>query len=241
VLSAVRGVMYNAEPERRLAHRLGIANPGEAIVGFGLKPDAGVAERFRRASGIKEPFILYSGRLESSKNVPLLARYFAEYKRDRGGPLKLVLMGTGPEPGQAHADIIRLGFRQGSDKLDAYAAASLLCQPSVNESFSIVIMEAWLAQVPVLVHGNCAVTRYHVRQSHGGLYFGNYAEFAETIDVLQEDAGLRARLGRAGQRYVRHNYNWEAVARRFEAALARWQGLATVPMREAEQVALKPR
>jgi glycosyltransferase involved in cell wall biosynthesis len=222
LLSSVRGVMYNSEPERRLAHRLGVVNPGEAVIGFGLAPEAGVAERFRQATGIEQPFVLYSGRLESAKNVPLLVRNFIEYKRERGGPLKLVLMGTGPEPGPQHADVIRLGFRQGQEKLDTYAAASLLCQPSVNESFSIVMMESWLARVPVLVHGNCAVTRYHVRQSRGGLYFSTFPEFAEALDLLQPTSPLRARLGQNGWRYVTHNYNWDAVAHRFEAALRQW-------------------
>ena len=39
------------------------------------------------------------------------------------------------------------------------AAASLLCQPSHNESFSLVIMESWLCGRPVLVSSQCAVTK----------------------------------------------------------------------------------
>ncbi len=225
-LASARGVMFNVEPERRLAHRLGVYNPGEAIVGFGMAPVSGSAERFRKASGISEPFILYSGRLEGSKNVPRLLGYFLEYKREHGGPLKLVLMGTGPEAIPAHKDIVRLGFRQGQDKLDTYAAASVLCQPSVNESFSIVIMESWQAGVPVLVHGNCAVTKYHARRSGGGLYFLNYADFSGALDLLLEDAALRTRMGQNGCRYVAQNYNWEAVIGRFTAAAARWQSTA---------------
>jgi glycosyltransferase involved in cell wall biosynthesis len=223
VLASACGIMFNAEPERKLAHRLGIDNRGEAIVGFGLQPGNGSAERFRQATGIEAPFILYSGRLEGSKNVPRLVGYFIDYKREHGGPLKLVLMGSGPEAIPAHGDIIRLGFRQGQEKLDAYAAATVLCQPSVNESFSIVIMEAWQAGVPVLVHGNCAVTSYHARKSRGGLYFLNYADFSGALDLLLEDPGLRARMGQNGCRYVAQNYNWDAVAGRFEAAAVRWR------------------
>jgi glycosyltransferase involved in cell wall biosynthesis len=223
ILQTVRGVMFNVEPERQLAHRLGVQNAGEAIVGFGLQPVTGSAARFRQATGIEDPFVLYSGRLEGAKNVPRLVGYFLDYKRERGGPLKLVLMGTGPEAIPAHRDIIQLGFRQGQDKFDAYAAASILCQPSVNESFSIVIMESWQASVPVLVHGNCAVTKYHARQSGGGLYFLNYADFSGALDLVLGDDELRAHMGQNGCRYVAQNYNWEAVAGRFEVAVARWQ------------------
>jgi len=45
-----------------------------------------------------------------------------------------------------------MGFVQKQDKYDAFAATSLLCQPSVNESFSIVILELWLYLIPFLVH-----------------------------------------------------------------------------------------
>jgi alcohol dehydrogenase (cytochrome c) len=43
--------------------------------------------------------------------------------------------------------------RKADGKYDAYAGANLLCQPSLHESFSIVLMEAWLAETPVLVDG----------------------------------------------------------------------------------------
>jgi len=233
ILETVSGIMFNVEPERQLAHRLGIQNPGEAIVGFGMHPASGSADRFRKVTGIADPFVLYSGRLEGAKNVPRLVGYFLDYKRERGGPLKLVLMGSGPETIPAHPDIIQIGFRQGQAKFDAYAAASVLCQPSVNESFSIVIMEAWQAGVPVLVHGNCAVTAYHARQSGGGLFFLNYADFSGALDLLLEDPELRARMGRNGGRYVARHYNWDAVVGRFETAAAGWLATATPAPRTA--------
>jgi glycosyltransferase involved in cell wall biosynthesis len=108
-----------------------------------------------------EPFLLYVGRKEAGKNVPLLIDYFAQYKRQYGGELCLVLVGKGAveiPPDRRH-NILDLGFLSEQDKLDAYAAALALCQPSCNESFSIVMMEAWVAGTPTLVHANCAVTR----------------------------------------------------------------------------------
>jgi glycosyltransferase involved in cell wall biosynthesis len=177
--------------------------------------------------GLRDPYILYSGRLEGSKNVPLLLGYFIEYKARRPGLLKLALMGSGPEPIPAHPDIVSLGFRQGQAKLDAYAAASLLCQPSVNESFSIVIMEAWLSGVPVLVHADCEVTRYHAARSNGGLEFRNYAEFEAVLDLLAGRSEMAARMGANGRAYVVEQYAWPTVMRRFTAALEAWTQLPT--------------
>lgn len=218
------GVMFNAYPEKRLAHRLYGPHPGSAIVGFGFDPYQADPARFRRQHKVTDPFLLYSGRLEGGKNVPLLIQNFIEYKRRNRTPWKLVLMGKG-EPVPAHPDIVELGFRQGQEKLDAYAAASLLCQPSINESFSIVIMESWLSGVPVLVHSDCEVTRYHAECSNGGLHFRTYDEFEAILNLLGQNEDLRQQLGRHGQQYVETQYGWPQVLGRFYEALDHWHTL----------------
>ncbi len=70
--------------------------------------------------------------------------------RTRSSPLKLVLIGAGGVrvPERLGRDVLDLGFVPAQDKLDAYAAALALCQPSLLESFSIVMMEAWLGRRP---------------------------------------------------------------------------------------------
>ncbi len=219
------GVMFNTYPESRLAWRLFGHHPGSRIVGCGFSTLQADGERFRQRSGLRAPFVLYSGRFESDKNLPLLIRCFVQYKHRRGGPLRLVLMGHGPEPIPAHRDIVVLGFKQGQEKLDVYAAAALLCQPSINESLSIVIMESWLTGVPVLVHGDCEVTRHHVVQSNGGLYFRDYEEFESVLDLLSNDEPLRRRLAENGRTYVETHYNWSVVFGKFEAALESWDRL----------------
>lgn len=220
---ACRGIMFNTYPEQRLAQRLYGRHAGGRIVGFGLEPFLTNPQRFRHRMELVAPFLLYSGRLEGAKNVPVLVQHFLRYKQQRNHDLKLVLMGSGPAAIPYHPDIVQTGFLQGQEKLDAYAAASLLCQPSVNESFSIVIMESWLYRVPVLVHADCEVTRYHVVRSGGGLYFREYDEFEATLDLLLEDGKLRQRLGQNGYEYVRGTYSWNQVLERFNVALDHWQ------------------
>jgi len=213
------GVMFNTYPESRLAWRLLGHHPGSQIVGCGFSTLQADGERFRNRSGLRVPFVLYSGRFESDKNLPLLIRCFIEYKRRRGGPLRLVLMGQGLEPIPAHRDIVVLGFKQVQEKLDVYATATLLCQPSINESLSIVIMESWLTGVPVLVHADCEVTCHHAVQSNGDLYFGDYEEFESVLDLLLDNESLRRRLAENGRTYVETHYNWTVVLGRFEGAL----------------------
>ncbi|NLF25630.1 MAG: glycosyltransferase family 4 protein, partial [Deltaproteobacteria bacterium] len=116
-------------------------------------------------------------------------------------------------------DIIDLSHVSELDKKRLIKHALFLCQPSVNESFSIVIMEAWQLGVTVVVHADCAVTRHHVLQSGGGLYFGSQEDFCGVLRRLHHDADLRCKLGQAGRRYVGERYNWEAVLQRFDRVM----------------------
>jgi glycosyltransferase involved in cell wall biosynthesis len=105
------------------------------------------------------------------------------------------------------------------DKHRLIRHALATCQPSLNESFSIVMMESWLLGTPVLVHAECVVTREHVVQSGGGLYFANQDEFNAVLELMLKDQVLSHSLAAAGFRYVRERYNWDAVIKRFDRAL----------------------
>ncbi len=197
------------------------------MVGVGLEDFRGDGERFRREHNLHEPYILYAGRLDSMKNVIQLLSCFEAYKQARpDSRLKLAVMGDGPLALPQRPDIVRLGFMDGQARLDAYAGATLFCNPSKLESFSIVIMESWLAGVPVLVHGDCDVTRYHAIKSNGGLYFSTADEFAGAVDWFLENPGGRAQMGQLGREYVLREYNWQAVLGRFRAAANFWKELA---------------
>jgi O-antigen biosynthesis protein len=217
------GVLYNSQPERQLAEiGLRLIHKKAHTVGIMVDGVAGNADRFRAATGIADPFVAYSGRLEHAKNVPLLIEYFETYKRDRPqNNLKLVLAGDGPSA-RTSADIVHLGFMTQQPLADMYSAATALCQPSVNESFSIVIMEAWLAGTPTLVHTECPVTRYHAATCGGGFAFSGYDDFAAAIDLLLKHPELRNAMGASGQRYVRQHFDSHATLARFDAAVNEW-------------------
>jgi glycosyltransferase involved in cell wall biosynthesis len=155
------------------------------------------------------------------KNTPLLIGYFRRFAVERPGLASLVLMGAGDV--DVPADSTHLVYDAGrvteQQKWDGYAAASVFCQPSVNESLSIVLLESWLTGRPALVNRGCEVTREHVSASGGGLAFRDYDEFAESLGMMLEDPGLASRMGAAGRAYVETEYNWDSVIRRLFDAL----------------------
>ncbi|MCL2425560.1 MAG: glycosyltransferase family 4 protein [Oscillospiraceae bacterium] len=215
----VRGMVFNADAEMRLAEKIyDLDSVNTSVIGVGMDTDiSGNPDAFRKKYNIKDPFILYAGRKDEGKNVPLLLQYFAAYKKQIKSNLKLVLIGSGdigiPECSQA--DIINLDFIPMQEKYDACSAAVLLCQPSVNESFSIVIMESWLCSRPVLVHADCDVTKDFVLKSQGGLYFSDYKEFAGCMDYFISNPEQANEMGHNGKIFVKETFNWETITKKY--------------------------
>jgi glycosyltransferase involved in cell wall biosynthesis len=224
VLRAVRRVCFHVAAERALGEALAGPDPERfALVGEGVDLALpGDGQRFREKYKVEGPFLLYVGRKAREKNTPLLVEYYARYRLTHPkSALQLVLMGGGGVrvPPRLSRDVIDLGYVPVSDKLDAYAAALALCQPSLLESFSLVLMEAWLAGAPVLVHARCPVTREHCLASGGGLFFGEYFEFVEAVELLLADHALRARMAANGRAYVLARYTWDRVTANYQELL----------------------
>jgi glycosyltransferase involved in cell wall biosynthesis len=171
-----------------------------------------------------EEYLLYLGRKETLKHVPDLIDLFLSAK-DRGlikKELKLKIAGGGSfsdlgrDAALARGSVVDVPYLSEENKQELIKNAIALCQPSRNESFSIVIMEAWKELVPVLVDARAEVTRYHVEQSNGGLFYASLEEFAAEVELLREDTLLRKQLASAGRAYIEKVYSWEAVLKRFD-------------------------
>ncbi len=214
------GAVYLAQPECDLANQVfDLSSVEQAILGAGVDTDLTFdAARFRAKYQIDDPYLLYAGRKDVGKNIYTLIRYFCEFKRrHEGDPLKLVLIGGGDVeiPSEYREEILDLGFVDIQDKYDAYAGALTLCQPSLNESFSLVVMESWLCGRPVLVHGKCNVTKHFASEANAGLYFENYFEFEGCVEYFQNNAGIADAMGAQGRAFVLKNFSWETIVKKY--------------------------
>ncbi|MGQ9895435.1 MAG: glycosyltransferase family 4 protein, partial [Roseiflexus sp.] len=225
MLERAAAIFFNSEEEEAFATRvLGVTNPYRACLGFGFPdhPEPGNPHRFREWSGITGPFLLYAGRLEHGKNVPLLIDYFIRYKAERPGALTLALSGTGDISPPSRHDIVVLGTLPREVLNDAFAGALALCQLSLNESFSLVLMESWLQGRPVIVHADCAVTNGHVTRSGGGYAARSYEDFRAAVDALLASDEHAATLGARGKAYVVERYTWSRLLPRIEENIVRF-------------------
>jgi glycosyltransferase involved in cell wall biosynthesis len=96
--------------------------------------------------------------------------------------------------------------------------------PSQFESLSMVTLEAWWAERPVLANARCPVLRGQCQRSNAGLYYATYDEFAEALAVLEQRQDLRRALGRNGRAYFEGHYAWEVIEHKYLSLLEAVEG-----------------
>jgi glycosyltransferase involved in cell wall biosynthesis len=216
-----RGLIFNTPEERAFFRsRFPRASIDGPVVGVAVDvPAEPSPDRFRARYGIRDPFLLYVGRIDVSKGCEELCRYFLASLGDGAAVRRLVLAGRAVMPVPEHPAINALGFVDEETKWDALAACEVLVMPSRYESLSMALLEAWAVGKPVLVNGACDVLVGQCRRAQGGLFYTSGDEFAATLStLLNPDIGPP--LGRQGQAFVRRAYSWDRVERAYKDLLS---------------------
>jgi O-antigen biosynthesis protein len=222
-LMGCAGLIFNTDAEARLAARLLPSMPPARTVGLGVDDRAGDGGRFASRHGLEGPYTAYAGRRERGKNFPLLLEWTVAHNEHlrAGARTPLVVMGRGDsrELVKASHNAVDVGFVSEQTRQDALAGALASVNLSTNESFSHLLMEAWIAGSVNIVHADCPVTREHCEESQGGLWVASVEEYSAAVDRLEADPELRTTLASRGAEYVRKRYAWSTVIDRFELAL----------------------
>lgn len=213
---SARGFVFNTEEEEAFVHqRFGCEDTPSVMTGIGLDvPPEHTLPNAREKFGLKRPYLLYMGRVDSAKGCPELFEYFFSYQIKHPGDLQLVLLGKEELDIPKSRDIISLGFVSEEEKYAVLRDCDLLVLPSHFESLSIVVLEAFYFKKPVLVSGHCAVLKGHCTKSNGGLYFYGNEDFAECLTLLEENPELRQAMGEKGRQYVDQRYQWDYILRK---------------------------
>src|SRR6185436_4152321 len=125
--------------------------------------------------------------------------------------MPLVLAGPAKMTIPSHPRIRALGYVSNEVRSALLTRARLLVVPSLYESLSIVLLEAWNHAVPALVNGGCKVLVGQVRRANGGLFYRSQEEFGEALRYLGAHPDERDALGRQGLAYVEREYRWPTV------------------------------
>lgn len=187
------------------------------IVHCGVDPD-----RYRADTGARTGRkVLFVGRLAAMKGVPVLLDAFARL-RTRHPDVRLVLVGDGEDrariEARAHAlgldaRVIFAGYRSQEEVAQELSDTDLFVLPSFAEGVPVVLMEALASGVPVVTTRIAGIPEL-VEHGESGLLVppGNTDRLAEAMSNLLSDADARDRMGAAGIRKVRAEFDMHKEA-----------------------------
>lgn len=208
-------VFFCTATEQRVARRLyGLAPGVGEVLGYGMtEPQDGSGTPWAG-----DPFLLFAGRIELGKAVPLLLDYFIRWKEEHPhSSLRLVLIGKSSMEIPTHPAIEYRGFVTDEEKGELMRHTVALVHPSSFESLGLIVLEAFLCSTPALVCGNNEVLVDHCRLSNGGLWYADYPEFAEALSWLLAHPQEAKHLGTKGREYARQHYGLEGFLARLAA------------------------
>ena len=89
---------------------------------------------------------------------------------------------------------------------------NVLVLPSIQESFGLVIIEAWARKKPVIC-ADIPALKELVEKSNGGLLFAvdNQNDLTKKIQFILDNPKKAKELGQSGYEYVKNNYTWKKV------------------------------
>jgi len=116
-----------------------------------------------------------------------------------------------------------LGYISGREKEKLLGACDIVCVPSRNEPFGIIILEAWDAGKSVVATEAVNIIRNFV---DGLLAYIQPESIAWCINRLLDNPDEMKKQGLAGQRRIESEFDWDRIAERTEAVYNKSPGAA---------------
>ena len=179
--------------------------------------------------------ILFIGSLAAHKRVDLLIKSFSDLKSSlrqgrmprSSGEVGLVIAG---QPTLFYPQIkklinslnpeikLKINFIFNFPKKDLTKlidSCDVLVLPSIQESFGLVVIEAWARQKPVIC-ANIPALKELVNQTNGGLLFkvDNEKDLTKKLKFILDNPDKAQQLGQNGYKYVKNNYTWDKVGQK---------------------------
>ncbi len=177
--------------------------------------------QLRRTLGLtgRETVIGFVGRFVKDKGIRELVEAFRELSTSRPD-LRLLLVGDFEDGDPVEPEVrryiestptvLRAGFV--ADTASYYALMDVFVLPTYREGFPGVPLEAQASEVPV-VTTNATGAVDSVRHGITGLIVPvkDAKALTEAIDTLLRNPALRADMGRAGRKWMQHDFRPEAI------------------------------
>jgi glycosyltransferase involved in cell wall biosynthesis len=196
-----------------------ILDPGRVKERYGIAP--------------LDPMILFCGRMSYQKGPDLLVEALPLVLKERPDA-RFVFIGEGDQRPRCEHRIWELGLQYAcrftgyvsfAEKQDLINASDLVCVPSRNEPFGIIVLEAWDASKPVVATEAVTIIRNF---QDGILAYIQPESIAWCINRLLKDPEEMKRLALAGHRRIESEFGWDRIAEKTEALYKEVYGMRCV-------------
>lgn len=185
---------------------------------FDLVADPGQDKRQYEIAPL-DPTVLFCGRLVWQKGPDLLVEAIPSVLRFCPNA-KFIFVGDGEMRSGLEARVQQLGIarstrflgrRDGNELIHLFKLADVVCVPSRNEPFGIVVLEAWSACEPVIVTQVGGPSEY-VRHEVDGLKIEPNPNFiAWGLGKIFSDFERARWMGRNGRKAVDECFTWDTI------------------------------
>ena len=178
------------------------------------------AVKSRYGIGPMDPTVLFAGRMVQQKGpdlltdaIPPLLRYHprAKFVFAGDGNLRGAVERRAQQLGVAHATRF-VGYQCNGTLTDLYKACDVVCVPSRNEPFGIVILEAWSAGKPVVSTINGGPEEFIWHEVNGLKVHAHPDSIGWGLGTLFTDFDWARWMGRNGRLAAETAFAWDHIA-----------------------------
>ncbi len=180
------------------------------------------AVKRRYGIGPMDPTVLFVGRMAYQKGpdllvaaIPAILRYYpaAKFVFVGQGEMQPQIDRQAWHSGVAHT-LRRIGHLNNGALPDLYRACDVVCVPSRNEPFGIVVLEAWSSGKPVVVTKNGGPDEFVWHEVNGLKVYADPNSIAWGLGTLFTNFEWARWMGANGRIAVESAFTWDAVADR---------------------------
>jgi glycosyltransferase involved in cell wall biosynthesis len=168
-----------------------------------------------------DPMVLYVGRMSTQKGPDLLLEAVPGILEHRSNA-KIVFVGDGDMKPYLEHRARELGVDQAvrfpgamsadGDLINLFKSTDVVCVPSRNEPFGMVVLEAWAAGKPVVVTENGGPRYFTSHGEDGFVVYPNPPSICWGINTIFGDFEHARWMGERGRAKAAYGFSWEMVA-----------------------------
>jgi glycosyltransferase involved in cell wall biosynthesis len=206
--------IYSATPEK-----ISVLYNGVDVHRFDAEVDS---SNIRKSIGVQgdDPLVLFVGRLCVQKGpdllleaVPELLRHYpaAKIAFAGDGDMRSALQARATSAGLFNS-VRFLGYRNGSGLVGLFRSADVVCVPSRNEPFGIVVLEGWSATRPVVVTRSGGPSEFVRDQETGLVVDADRDSIGWGLGVALANAENAGRIAQNGRHEAETRFKWDVIA-----------------------------